>query len=301
MIINQWLPAAHKGDAIGDSARRMRDLWRSLGHQSEIYALTIDDELKDDVLSFGDTGSTKGDVTMFHFALPSPMTDAFGRLPRGRVLQYHNVTPASFLHHDPALLPGIARTPGAASLVGRVDLRARCIGLQPPGPTKPALARRACCSLSTRRVTRRSSRPALEHALTTSSSTPACGRTRRTRRRGSHRWPSTTRTSMFYRFDFVGRIRRAALLFDHSRSCRSFACSTNDSSSPVLSRRPGGLLPERLAHPPANTRARRFWAMAADAGPGLRRRGCPDPGRRRYIRSERSETRLNSSDRSPRR
>ena len=25
MIINQWVPAAHRGDAIGDSARRVRE------------------------------------------------------------------------------------------------------------------------------------------------------------------------------------------------------------------------------------------------------------------------------------
>ncbi len=35
MIVNQWVPAAHKGDAIGDSARRMRDLLRAMGHESE--------------------------------------------------------------------------------------------------------------------------------------------------------------------------------------------------------------------------------------------------------------------------
>ena len=43
MIVNQWLPAAHRGDAIGDSARTMRRMLRALGHDSEIYALTIDD------------------------------------------------------------------------------------------------------------------------------------------------------------------------------------------------------------------------------------------------------------------
>ena len=32
VIINQWVPAAHHGDAIGDSARRMRDLLRRMGH-----------------------------------------------------------------------------------------------------------------------------------------------------------------------------------------------------------------------------------------------------------------------------
>jgi len=31
MIIHQWVPAAHRGDAIGDSARRMRDLLREMG------------------------------------------------------------------------------------------------------------------------------------------------------------------------------------------------------------------------------------------------------------------------------
>ena len=44
MIINQWVPAAHRGDAIGDSARRVRDLLRGMGHDADLYALTIDDE-----------------------------------------------------------------------------------------------------------------------------------------------------------------------------------------------------------------------------------------------------------------
>ena len=45
MVVNQWVPAAHTGDAIGDSARRVRDLLRGMGHESELYALTIDDAL----------------------------------------------------------------------------------------------------------------------------------------------------------------------------------------------------------------------------------------------------------------
>lgn len=124
MVINQWVPAAHKGDAIGDSARRMRGLLRRMGHRSDVYALTIDDELRGDVRPFVDPGASSGDLTIFHFALPSPMTEAFGRLPRGRILQYHNVTPASyFAPYDPALfrLASIARRE-LATLIGRVDL-----------------------------------------------------------------------------------------------------------------------------------------------------------------------------------
>ena len=54
MIINQWVPAAHRGDAIGDSARRVRDLLRGMGHDSDLFALTIDDDLRDDVRPFSD-------------------------------------------------------------------------------------------------------------------------------------------------------------------------------------------------------------------------------------------------------
>lgn len=96
MIVNQWVPAAHRGDAIGDSARRVRQMLRALGHDSEIYALTVDDDLRGDVRPFADAAARGGDLTIFHYAVPSPMTEAFAALPRGRVLQYHNVTPAHF-------------------------------------------------------------------------------------------------------------------------------------------------------------------------------------------------------------
>ena len=124
MIINQWVPAAHRGDAIGDSARRVRDLLRTMGHQSELYALTIDDDLKQDVRRFDDADVRRGDLTIFHYALPSPMTAAFAALDHGRVLQYHNVTPASFFApYDPALfrLAALGRQE-LSTLVGSVDL-----------------------------------------------------------------------------------------------------------------------------------------------------------------------------------
>src|SRR6186997_2591996 len=104
MHVNQWVPAAHKGDAIGDSARRVRDLLRARGHESEIFALTIDDDLRHEVRPFTDPEARRGDVTIFHFALPSPMTAAFASMPGGRVLQYHNITPAAFFApYDPVL------------------------------------------------------------------------------------------------------------------------------------------------------------------------------------------------------
>lgn len=124
MVIHQWIPAAHRGDAIGDSARRVRDLLRLQGHASEIFALTIDEDMRAEVRPFADAGSRSGDVTILHFAVPSPMTEAFAALPRGRVLQYHNITPAHFFApYDPGIFRiAVLGRRELASLAGRTDL-----------------------------------------------------------------------------------------------------------------------------------------------------------------------------------
>ena len=124
MVVNQWVPAAHRGDAIGDSARAVRDLLRAQGHDAGIFALHIDDDMRGDVRPFADGTAAAGDVTILHFAVPSPMTEAFARLPRGRVLQYHNITPARFYApYDPGIfrLAAVGRRE-LASLAGRCDL-----------------------------------------------------------------------------------------------------------------------------------------------------------------------------------
>ncbi|MGH9310345.1 MAG: glycosyltransferase family 4 protein [Vicinamibacterales bacterium] len=124
MIINQWVPAAHRGDAIGDSARRVRDMLRAAGHTSDIFALTIDDELRGDVRSFSEAEARRGQITIFHFALPSPMTSAFASLGGIRVLQYHNITPAAFFapyHAGMFRLAALGRQE-LRSLAGKVDL-----------------------------------------------------------------------------------------------------------------------------------------------------------------------------------
>jgi glycosyltransferase involved in cell wall biosynthesis len=124
VIVHQWVPAAHQGDAIGDSARKVRSLLRTRGHASELFALTMDEALRGDVRPFDDPAARRGDVTIFHFALPSPMTAAFATLPGGRVLQYHNITPAAFFA---PYAPGLFRLAALgrrelATLVGHADL-----------------------------------------------------------------------------------------------------------------------------------------------------------------------------------
>ncbi len=147
----------------------MRDLLRALGHASELFALTIDDDLRDDVRPFGDPEARRGDVTILHFALPSPMTQAFATLPGGRVLQYHNITPAHFFaDYAPEIyrLALIGRQE-LATLVGHVDLalgdsaynRAEldALGFAPTGGLPIAL--------DLARITGAPRRPALEKVL----------------------------------------------------------------------------------------------------------------------------------------
>src|SRR5713226_9468668 len=169
MIINQWVPAAHKGDAIGDSARRVRELLRAMGHESELYALTIDDALRHDVRPFGDAAALRGDVTIFHYALPSPMTEAFASLDSGRVLQYHNVTPASyFAPYDPSLfrLAALGREE-LATLASRVDLALGDSAYNRQELDALGFGRTGVfpIAVDTSRITRPVARPALEQIL----------------------------------------------------------------------------------------------------------------------------------------
>ncbi len=123
-VINQWIPAAHRGDAAGDNARVLRDMLRSWGYESHIFALTIDVDMRDEALPWGDETSREGDVTIYHYAVPSPMSDAFGRLPGARVLHYHNVTPAHFFApYDPGIVRMcLAGREQLATLADRTDL-----------------------------------------------------------------------------------------------------------------------------------------------------------------------------------
>ena len=169
MVINQWVPAAHRGDAIGDSARRVRDLLRGLGHESDLYALTINDDLKADVRPFGDPGAAGGDVTIFHFALPSPMTRAFASLDGRRVLQYHNVTPASFFApYDPALfrLASLGRQE-LAGLAPSVDLALGDSEYNRRELEEFGFARTGVfpIAVDTSRITRSEPRPAIDEIL----------------------------------------------------------------------------------------------------------------------------------------
>jgi glycosyltransferase involved in cell wall biosynthesis len=95
--IDQWVPTLHRGDAIGDSARLMRDAFRSWGHVADVYALELDSDLVGDGRRFEEWSPGKpDDVVILHYALPSPLTAALRDHRGRRVLLHHNITPPEY-------------------------------------------------------------------------------------------------------------------------------------------------------------------------------------------------------------
>lgn len=123
--IDQWVPALHAGDAIGDSALRMRDAFRAWGHAADVHALDVDEGLTAQGRAFAAfREGAPDDVVILHFALPSPMTAAFRALRCRRVLLHHNITPPEFYAPWDAELARICALGRAevASLAGHADL-----------------------------------------------------------------------------------------------------------------------------------------------------------------------------------
>jgi glycosyltransferase involved in cell wall biosynthesis len=117
MRIDQLVPAYHRGDAIGDEATYLRQFFRSQGFDSEIYRLSCDRGLEGesrDFVSFPPPASS--DITILHFALPSPLSPAFRTLASKKVIIYHNVTAPEFFE---GFSPEMARL----CRLGREELR----------------------------------------------------------------------------------------------------------------------------------------------------------------------------------
>jgi glycosyltransferase involved in cell wall biosynthesis len=125
--VDQLLPAAHAGDATGDAAASLAAALRHRGHDANLYALTIDAEIRDGVRPFSEYPAPgPDDLTLLHYALPSPLSEALTRYEGRRAIVYHNLTPPELLL---PFCPDIARLTSAGreqlqwlADSGRVDL-----------------------------------------------------------------------------------------------------------------------------------------------------------------------------------
>lgn len=96
--IDQLLAAAHAGDATGDAALALAARLRAAGHEADVFASTVDEELSEQVRSIDELPpSSSSDTTILHFNIPSPLNDVLVSRRGRRVIVYHNLTPPELL------------------------------------------------------------------------------------------------------------------------------------------------------------------------------------------------------------
>ncbi len=96
MIVEQFLPAFHYGDAIGNSTLSLHRFLEAQGIESRIIALTIDENMQDKAVFFSDYKENPDSIKILHFAVPSSLTDFFLEAKGKKVMIYHNITPPEF-------------------------------------------------------------------------------------------------------------------------------------------------------------------------------------------------------------
>lgn len=117
MRVDQLVPAFHRGDAIGDTASHLKKFFLTQGFHSQIYCLSRDSGLEEESMLFTSFPKpSPSDITILHFALPSPLTQAFIELPSKKIIVYHNITPPEFFSE---FSPEMARI----SLLGKEELK----------------------------------------------------------------------------------------------------------------------------------------------------------------------------------
>ncbi len=96
----QLVAGYSRGDAISNTARTMRGLFRTWGYSSEIVSekSRILTELFEDswtIEQYQQTASAD-DIVLLHLSIGSPINDFFKTLPGRKIIFYHNITPPHF-------------------------------------------------------------------------------------------------------------------------------------------------------------------------------------------------------------
>jgi len=97
--VHQVVAALSTGDAVGNEALVFRQLLRSRGYASEIYAGSIAPEMAGQGLPGSDYSKRSegsGAATILHFAIGNPVVQQVLARREPLVLRYHNITPAEF-------------------------------------------------------------------------------------------------------------------------------------------------------------------------------------------------------------
>ena len=124
--VHQMLQTLSVNDAIGNEVLEIRDVLRSNGYVSNIYAQHVDPELKKKCLHYRKYSkrSSGNNILIFHHSIDSEVTDYVRLLPDKLVMRYHNITPGDFMaRYDLALANRLTKARNELKeLAGAFDL-----------------------------------------------------------------------------------------------------------------------------------------------------------------------------------
>lgn len=95
---DQLLAGYAEGDAISQEARKIRDIARGMGMDSDIYApsANIGSRVADDCFPVEKYKGSNQDIVLYHFATDSAASGIFRQASSRKLIRYHNITPAHF-------------------------------------------------------------------------------------------------------------------------------------------------------------------------------------------------------------
>jgi glycosyltransferase involved in cell wall biosynthesis len=125
--IHQFVPTFERS-AVGDHIVQVREVVRSLGLRSEIFAQVVRPDLADVGRQVDDYARAvkpqPGDVLMYHMAQGGALADVVARRPERLIVDHHNITPARFFTAwEPDIVANVLwGRRQLAALAGRAEL-----------------------------------------------------------------------------------------------------------------------------------------------------------------------------------
>lgn len=94
--VHQIVPTLAPRDAIGNEALLMRDLLRSWGYESDIFAKFIHPDVQARPYWEYGSESSSQNLLIYHFSIGSEVSTFVKGLPDRKIMIYHNITPPHF-------------------------------------------------------------------------------------------------------------------------------------------------------------------------------------------------------------
>lgn len=111
LAVHQLLPTLRHGDAAGAHTLQVRRVLRQAGFESELFVEHHDDDFAGDVHHYSELGAfcrPGRTALLYQLAIGSKIADLLLERPEPLLVNYHNLTPASFFWRwDPGLVDGI--------------------------------------------------------------------------------------------------------------------------------------------------------------------------------------------------